>query len=138
MWLRKVNIQAEIERLTQEQLTKEHMSAAEALAVMARIARVDPINLVWKPGELDSAGQPTVAGAIKSLYEMPESIRVCIKSIKYDIMGRPEFQFWSKDAQLTNIGKHHKLLSEQVNVNITLGFAERLRAAREKRLKGAA
>lgn len=101
---------------------------------MARIARSDAGDLVWKPGELDSGGNPTVVGAMKPLYEMPEAIRKCIKSLEWDILGRPKFSFWSKDAQLTNALKTHKLLGADVNVNIQIGFADRLRRAREKRL----
>ena len=135
-WLDKTEIVAEIDRLTNDLLTREHMNVAETLAQMARIARSDIGDLVWKPGELDSGGNATLQGAIKPLYEMPERVRVCIKSLRWDAQGRPEFQFWSKDGQLTNVGKHHKLLNEAVDVNVQVGFAERLRVAREARLKG--
>ncbi len=74
-------------------------------------------------------------GAIKPLYEMPEAVRKCIKSLKWDAEGRPEFSFWSKDIQLTNVAKHLKLLNESVDVNVQIGFADRLRQAREARLK---
>lgn len=131
-------VEAEIERLTQEQLTREQMGADEALARMARIARADPADLIWKPGETDSGGNQTTPGEIKPLYEMPEAVRSCIKSLSWerDDHGRlyPKFSFWNKDLQLTNIGKHHKLLNESVDVNVQLGFAEKLRRAREKRL----
>lgn len=135
-WMDKPEIAAEIERLTKALLEREHMNVAETLAQMARIARSDIGDLVWKPGELDSGGNATLQGAIKPLYEMPERVRLCIKSLKWDAQGRPEFSFWNKDAQLTNVGKHHKLLNESVDVNVQVGFAERLRVAREARLKG--
>lgn len=127
-------IAQEIVSLDSAALKAKHMGADETLAMMAEIARVDPLDLCWKPGELDAAGMPTEVGTIKALYLMPPEIRRAIKSIRFDIAGRPEFVFHSKDAQLTNIAKHHKLLADNVNVNITLGFSERLRAAREKRL----
>ncbi len=133
-WLRRHEIQAEVDRLTVEILKREHMTADEALAQMARIARADIGDLFWKPGELDSAGNPTVPRELKPLFEMPKAIRVCIKSFKFDENGNPEFTFWNKDAQLTNIGKHHKLLNESLDVNVQLGFADKLRRAREKRM----
>ena len=135
-WMARPEIVAEIDRLTEELLAGEHMSASETLAQMARIARSDIGDLVWKPGELDSGGNATLEGAIKPLYQMPERVRKCIKSLTWDDLGRPSFSFWNKDLQLTNIGKHHKLLNESVDVNVQVGFAERLRAAREARLKG--
>jgi hypothetical protein len=135
-WTHRPDIVAEIDRLTEELLTREHMTTAETLAQMARIARSDIGDLVWKPGELNSAGQPTDPGTVKALFDMPERVRMCIKSLKWDLLGRPEFTFWSKDSALTNIGKHLKLLNESVDVNVQVGFAEKLRAAREKRLKG--
>lgn len=132
-WMTRPEIRAEVERLTIELFERSHMTAAEALARMAEIARSDIGDLVWKPGELDSAGNATLQGAIKPLFEMPEAVRKCIKSLKWDAQGRPEFSFWDKPSQLTNIGKHHKLLNESVDVNVQVGFADRLRQAREAR-----
>lgn len=129
------DIRARIAWLTERALRAEHMSANEVLREMARIGRVDIGDLVWKPGELDSAGNTPVPGTRKPLHELPEAVRRCVKSIKLDEEGRWEIQLWNKDAQLTNIAKHHKLIGGDVTVNVQLGFSERLRAAREKRLK---
>lgn len=134
LWLRKDNVSREIDRLTQEAFKKEHMTAAEALARMAQLARSDVGALIWRPGELDSAGNATPEGTVKPIWEMPEAVRCCIKSFKFDILGRPEFVFWDKPSQLANVGKNLKLLNESVDVNVQVGFADRLRRAREKRL----
>lgn len=134
--LRYPHIQARINYLRTQAFKREHMGAEEVLREMARIGRVDLGDVIWKTGERDSAGNETVPGTRKPLHELPQSIRRCVKSIKLDEDGRWELTFWNKDHQLTNIAQHHKLLADSgVTVNIQLGFSERLRAAREKRLK---
>lgn len=131
---------ARIDFLRIKAFKRAHMAADETLAEMARIARCDIGDLVWKPGEIDAAGaqlgpnDPRV-GNRKMLHEMPPEVRRCIKSIELTDDGY-KIVLWDKDKQLTNLAKHHKIIdADQTNININLGFADKLRAAREKRLK---
>ena len=80
---------------------------------------------------LTMPGMPSKGGSKSDKLNRGE-----LDSIRFDLAGRPEFSFWPKDASLTSLGKNKKLLTDNLNVNITLGFSERLRAAREKRLGG--
>lgn len=130
------DIQEKLAELRDKALKRAQASVDMIIAEWTNLGFSDPGNLVWKVGELNSAGQATEPGTIKPLFEMPPEVRRTIKSIRFDINGRPEFSFWPKDASLTSLGKNKKLLSDGVNVNVTLGFSERLRAAREKRLGG--
>ncbi len=125
-----------VKSLQDAALKRVQASVDQIIAEWTNLGFSDPGNLVWRTGELDSAGAATEPGTIKPLFEMPPEVRRTIKSIKFDINGRPEFSFWPKDASLTSLGRNKKLLTDNVNVNITLGFSERLRAAREKRLGG--
>lgn len=135
-WLAKAHIQAEVNRIVTEGLKRAQASADQVLTEMAHLGFSDIGNCTWKPGERDSAGNETIAGTLKPLYEMAPEVRRTIKSIRFDNNGRPEITMWSDKGALTNLAKHHKLIGSDVNINIQLGFSERLRAAREKRLKG--
>jgi len=67
---------------------------------------------------------------------MPAEVRRSIKSIRIDSAGNPEITMWADKPALTNLARHHKLIGADVNVNIQTSFAERLKVAREKRLRG--
>lgn len=134
LWVRKDEVKAEIHRLTEQMFREEHMSADEALAQMARLGRSDIGDLYWKPGELDSAGNATTPGVMKRLHEMPEAVRSRIKSMEPTEWGGYKVTLWDKPSQITNALKIHKKLGGDVNVNITLGFSERMAAAKAKLL----
>jgi len=134
--LNKANVQTEIRRLTTEALKKAQASADQVLAELSHLGFSDIGNAVWKPGELDSTGNPTRTGTIKPLHEMPAEVRRSIKSIRIDSAGNPEITMWADKPALTNLARHHKLIGADVNVNIQTSFAERLKVAREKRLRG--
>lgn len=136
-------VRARINHLLTEMMKKAQASSDETLAEISRIARCDIGDLVWKAGELDAAGNvigpddPRV-GDRKRLHEMPPEVRRMIKSIKVDPQtGAWEVTLWNKDHQLTNLAKHHKLIddSAKMQVNVVVGIADKLRAAREKRIK---
>lgn len=92
----------------------------------------DPGQLLWQTGELDSKGQPTTPGSMKPLEEMPADFRRCIKSIKKTPEGAVEITFWDKNAPLTNLGKFHKLIGSELNVNVNVSLADKLAAARKR------
>lgn len=133
-WLNKPEILAEIERMTNLALKRAQASADQVLAELANLGFSDIGNVVWGAGERDSAGNETVEGTIKPLSQMPPAVRRSIKSIKWDILGRPEIVMWDNKGALNMLAKHHKLVDADVQVNVQLGFADRLRRAREKRL----
>lgn len=134
LWLAKDCIRAEIDRLTENVLKKMQASADKVLAEFANLGFSDPAAVTWQPGELDSAGNPTQPGQLKPLYEMPQEVRRTIRSIEHD--GRKvKIKFWDKNPPLTNLGRHHNLIGPDVNVNVSVSFAERLKRAQEKRLK---
>lgn len=110
----------EIKRLTAEQWKREHMESEEVLARMARIARMDIGDYYWKPGELDRAGLATVVNQRKPLSELTDEQRTCIKGYKYTTTGLVIQEHHDPTAQLANIGKHKKILTDRVDVNLTM------------------
>ena len=127
--LRKPNVAAFVHELSEAAFAREHMTAQETLALVARIARVDPADLLWRTGELDSNGEATVPGSIKPMEQMPVSVRTCIKGWKFDILGRPEFQFCDRNQALTVLAKHHKLISDKTEIGVDQQFGDLLKAA---------
>lgn len=117
-WLGKVMVQDEIERLTTEALKRHHMSAEEALALTAEIARLNPQEYYWAPGELDKDGQPTQAGSRKHLHDLTPDQARRIAGFRRTAFGT-EMQFRDADRNLAFILKTHKLLSDKFDVTIS-------------------
>ncbi len=125
-------IYQEIERLDNDALRRAHMGPDEVLAESGRIARNDYAMYLWAPGELDADGNATVAGTHKPLHEMTPEVRRTIKTIKRDILGNIEIVPWDKTAQLGNIMRHHKLLTDKIELGVDASFGDLLEEARRK------
>lgn len=128
--LRNNNIRSEIDRLTAASLKKSHATADEVLREMARVGMSDMAGIVWAEGELDSKGNATTPGTMKSIHEMPENARRAIASIEKDSDGNVKIKFWDKNVALGNLAKHHKLLTDKIELSGTIGRADRIRKAR--------
>lgn len=118
-WLRKVEVQDEIQKLTAAAFKREHMSAEEALAIVARRARLDIATFYWKPGELDRDGNTTTVGHRKPLRELTEAQQQCIVGFKSGQWGT-DMLFADADKNMNFVLKHHKLLTDKVDLNVTL------------------
>lgn len=130
--LRKHHIAAYISEQTEAAFKNEHATVGETLSLIARVARVDPADLLWKTGELDSSGAETTPGSLKSMEQMPMSVRTCIKGWKFDFLGRPEFQFNDRMTALTLLAKHFKLITDKVEFGVDSSFGDMLEEARRK------
>lgn len=119
-FLRIPEIISEVQRITDEAFRREHMSADEVLARMARIARFDVQELYWRSGELDSSGAATVPGQRKPLDELSPEVRTCVRGFKYDPEGRTLTEVWDSQLAQSQVAKHLKLLSDKVDVTIGL------------------
>lgn len=128
-WLRNTEVVAEIRRLTNEAWKSETLSAEETLARMSRIATQNIRDYYWKPGELDRHGQPTQEGFRKPLSELSEAQTECIKGFKFSPEGLVIQEHYDKAAQLANMAKHHKLLSDNLNVNLTMPLDKLIEAS---------
>ncbi len=129
--LRNVEVDAEIRRLTNEVWKREHMSADEVLGRMARIANQNIRDYYWQPGELNRAGEATTTGQRKPLSELTEAQTECIKGYKFSATGLVIQEHYDKTAQLSNIAKFHKLLSDNVNVNLTMSLEQMIQKSYE-------
>ena len=116
--LAKPSVKAEIHCLTEAAIKAEHMSANEVIREMTRIASADLMEL------------SDLNGRVRRLRDIPERLRRCISSVKRNRDGTYDFKFWSKDIQLTNLGKFHKLLTERVEFHDKTSLADRMRRAR--------
>ncbi len=105
------------------------MSADEVLGRMARIANQNMKDYYWQPGELNGAGEATVTGQRKPLHELTEAQTECIKGYKFSPTGLVIQEHYDKTAQLANVAKFHKLLSDNVNVNLTMPLDKLLEAS---------
>lgn len=107
--LMKVEVQAEIERLTNAALKREHMGADEALALTARIARLNPQDFY------------NADGTRKRLMDMtPEQAR-CVAGFKPTQFGT-EMMFRDADKALGHVLKINKLLTDKVDVSVTMSL----------------
>ncbi len=119
----------EIKVLTAAAWKREHMEGEEALARAARVARMDIGDYYWKPGELDRAGLATTVNQRKPLSELTDEQRTCIKGYKYTTTGLVIQEHYDAMAQLANIMKHKRLLSDNVNVNLTMPLDKMIEAS---------
>lgn len=122
-----------LEALDDVEIKRYHMRADEVLAESGNIARTDHSDYLWAPGERDSAGNETQAGTYKPIHEMTPALRRTIMTIKRDILGNIEIVPWNKTAQIANILKHHRLISDKIDLVISDDLAEAVREARERR-----
>ncbi len=125
-------VSSEISRLDNEALKRAQMGPDETLAELAHIARSDIGGITWKPGEGAAMGvEPAdcVVGTVKPLHLMDPAVRRTIRSIKFDILGRPEITLWENKGALVVLAKHHKLISDKTEVGIDAQFGDLLKAA---------
>ncbi len=116
--LRNTNVAAEVDRLSKLVLKRAQATADEVLRELTRLAMVDPAQLVGPDGTM------------LALRDMPEEIRRCIASIEKDSDGNVKIKFWDKNTALTNLAKHHKLLTDKIEVSGQVSLADRIRKAR--------
>lgn len=131
------SVAGRLEYLRTIEFKREWMGAEEAQALLSRNARCDIGGLVWLPGEIDAAGNAITVSRVgdrKMLHEMDPKFRQCIKAVRVKD-GEWFYQLRDGDKHLTSMAQHHKIIDSDVSVSVTIGFAEKLRAATEKRLK---
>lgn len=118
----------EIKELVTKALIKQadnlDLSPEKVLKELAKIAFIDPRVIFDDNGEL------------KPLSQIPKEARACIATIdkSYDKHGNvvKKVKLVSKIDALDKLGKHLKLFNDTVDINITVGLAERIAAARNR------
>lgn len=134
-WLTKANVQAEIERITNEAYKRAQAGADKVLAELSNLGFSDMGNLLWKPEDTNAAGEPiaeSLVGTLKPIHMMSPEVRRTIKSISWDILGRPQISLWSEKGALTRMAQHHKLLTDKIEIGYDKSFGDLLEDARRK------
>jgi hypothetical protein len=129
-YLAKPSVQEKITRLTNEALKRDHMGADEALSLTARLGRLNLQDYYWQPGELDRSGSATTPGQRKPLHELtPDQARM-IAGFKRTKFGE-DMLLRDADKALEHILRHHKLLTDKVEMSGADGQPIELRWAGE-------
>ena len=135
-WLRNVKIQAEVNRLRAEKLTKFDISAEKVLSEIAKLAFLD-IRRAFNPD-----------GSLKQISELDAETAAAVAGIEheklFDHFGRGQanhvgtttkIKLASKLQALEMLGRWHKLRLWEENINVTglEGLAERLADIRKRK-----
>lgn len=110
-------------------LQRTAMASEETIARLAQQARLNPAEffvfedapVLDEEGQpvLDATGQPRVRRAMTGInWSEVERRGYLVKKISYDRQGRPVLEFVDSQKALELIGKHQKLFTEQVDVNL--------------------
>jgi phage terminase small subunit len=110
--LRKDEVWKRVRELEDAISTRNHLSAARTLEKSAEIVEADIAEITEEDG------------TIRSLRSIPPKFRKLIESLEYDIYGRPKIKLPSRNAALTNLMKHHKLITERSDINIHLSLED--------------
>lgn len=124
-----------IAKYAKKQADKLELTAEKVLGELSRIAFFNPKSLYDSEGKL------------KSIEQIEDDAAVCITNIEEEeifegygkdrrSVGRlKKIKLASKIDALDKLGKHLKLFNDTVDINITVGLAERLLAARNRKDK---
>ena len=130
--LSNTKIAARIAELYAEFLDKEKYSANFVLEEMFKIANSDPIEMLNEDGSM------------KQMSDIPVHTRKTISSFEmveyYEGQGDDREQvgwtkkvkFWSKDKQLENLGRYHKMFTDKTEVEIGNNLEKLIREAKNK------
>lgn len=118
--LAKPSIRAEVDKRLNEIMERSIASRERILQETTRLALSDPKELVDENGR------------IRRLREIPDDLRVCIKSIKRSKDGAFEVTFRDKEKGLELMGKYHKLWTDRVEHDVSDNLIEKMRAARKR------
>lgn len=130
--LTNADIAAAIAAGSAKRLRKAEVDADTVLGELLRLATVD------------IAGAYDQQGNLKPIHDIPEDVRRAIAGVEVDQLwegqGKDRRQvgivtkvkFWDKHRSLESLGKHLKLFTERLEVDMSEDVAEILRAARER------
>lgn len=133
-WLDHPEIQPLVVKVAKKQADKLELTAEKVLGELAKIAFLNPKSLYNSDGKL------------KSIHELDDETAACIVNIEeeelFDGYGKDrrsigrtkKIKLASKIDALDKLGKHLKLFNDTVDINITVGLAERIAAARNRKL----
>lgn len=117
--LTKVDVQVCIQQLMDERSKRTGITADRVLIEIEHLAMFDPKDLtkVRKPDDI---------------AELPEEVRRAIVGWGWDKSGNFTVKM-AKEKALEMLGRHHKLFTDKVEVEVVDSLAERLERVRAKR-----
>ncbi len=114
-------IRARILELIAERDKRTDSDGDRVILELKRLAYFDPKDLVKLRVPEDIA-------------ELPEEVRRAIVGWKFTMDGGLEIKF-AKESSLQNLGRHHGLFNDKLEVDDKTGIGKRLEAARARRSK---
>lgn len=131
--LRQAVVKDEIDRILHRQQDRILISKDRVLDELRRIATVDISQAFDEQGNL------------KPLHEIPEDVRRAMAGVDvdelwdYDEDGKKKqvgwtkkVRFWDKNRALELLGKHFKMYTDKVEMDVRSNLADRLKKARER------
>lgn len=128
--LSNAKVQQLVYKLNQERIKRTEIDADFVLTEHKRMAMSDVAECFDDNGNL------------KSITEMPKSIRLAIKSFEVyeekdrdtgEIIGfTKKVSLWDKNKNLENLGRHLKLYTDKLEHGGNVGLADRIKKARER------
>jgi phage terminase small subunit len=98
------DIKKAVAAAAEAKLKRIRMSADDVLVGLAEIASVDPAELYDKDGKM------------LPVRDMPAHVRRAISGIEPVLLGT-KIKFWDKKGALDTLAKHHKLLTEKLEIS---------------------
>ena len=120
--LANVSVRSALEIAMKERGERTKVTGDRVLMEIERLAMFDPKDLTLLTGPRDIA-------------ELPEDIRRAIVGWGWDKNGNFTVKM-AKEKALEMLGRHHKLFTDKIEVDVTSSLADRIKEARERTKQG--
>ncbi len=130
--LRKTSVKAEIQTAMDERSQRSEITADRVLKEISRLAFFDPRKL------LNADGTP------KSIHELDDDTAAAVAGIDIVTRGNEDLGYADimkvkladKSKNLELLGRHLKLFTDKIEVDVSDSLADRIKEARERTKKG--
>lgn len=133
--LRKTSVKAEIQAAMDKRAAKVELNGDRVLNEITKLAFAD-IRKVFDQ-----------AGNLLPVHMLPDEIAASISSIEVvtskipgsepvEVEHTAKIKFWDKRGSLEMLGRHLKLFTDKIEVDVTSSLAERIKEARERTKQG--
>jgi phage terminase small subunit len=133
--LRKTSVKAEIQAAMDKRAAKTEVNSDRVLNEITKLAFAD-IRKVFDE-----------SGNLLPVHMLPDEIAASISSIEVvtskipgsdpvEVEHTAKIKFWDKRGSLEMLGRHLKLFTDKIEVDVTASLADRIKEARERTKQG--